>query len=258
VEGHTPDDTKRKKRAQTRKERLSRHSLTHSLCGTEATEQRGWAAAATVAAAMPTEDMPAGVAARRDYHEEGKKLVASLGQNAHIHGYRSMDPIYTDQETGGKIFVGNDSAARAADQHAERITHVVNCTEELKNYCASNRSMRYLRLNISYWQSCGDSRAPLPTTDAKVMAWLEDTLFPFVDGCLAKGENVLVHCLAGAHRAGTTGVLLLMQKTGMPAAEATKAAKVLRPAINPIGDFPLLLQRFERHRRGHRQSEEGS
>ena len=55
----------------------------------------------------------------------------------------------------------------------------------------------------------------------------------------------MVHCLAGAHRAGTTGVLLIMHKTGLGAAEATKAAKQLRPAINPISDFPELLNVYE-------------
>ena len=46
---------------------------------------------------------------------------------------------------------------------------------------------------------------------------------------------MLVHCLAGAHRAGTTGCMLLMYKAGMPPGEAIKSAKKLRPVIDPIG-----------------------
>ena len=54
-----------------------------------------------------------------------------------------------------------------------------------------------------------------------------------------------MHCLAGAHRAGTTGCLLLMHKEGLSAADAVKAAKQLRPVINPIGSLPTLLRVFE-------------
>ena len=111
---------------------------------------------------------------------------------------------------------------------------------------SSSPSIAYLRFNIAYWQSCGDGSQPLPRPTADAIQWIKSTLFPFVDSALARGDNVLVHCLAGAHRAGTTGVLLLMHKTGMGAAEATAAAKALRPAINPIGDFPLLLETFEK------------
>lgn len=39
-------------------------------------------------------------------------------------------------------------------------------------------------------------------------------LFAFIEGALAKGECVMVHCLAGAHRAGTTGVSCLIHFTG--------------------------------------------
>jgi protein-tyrosine phosphatase len=33
----------------------------------------------------------------------------------------------------------------------------------------------------------------------------------FIDEALKRGENVMVHCLAGAHRAGTTGVSYMMK-----------------------------------------------
>ena len=80
-----------------------------------------------------------------------------------------------------------------------------------------------------------------------LLAFVAD-LFEFVDECLAEGGNVLVHCLAGAHRAGTSGCLLLMYKHGVGAQDAIKAAKRLRPIINPIGSLPGLLLFFEKHR----------
>ena len=181
-----------------------------------------------------------------DYSEEGRKLLAALGAGAghNRSGYHIMDVVWADPVTGGKVYVGNETAARDADKHPENISHVVNCTDDLPNYRESNPRMVYLRFNVSYWQSCGgaDFRR---RSDAEIAQWLDDTVFAFVDGALAKGENVLVHCLAGAHRAGTTGVLLLMHKSGLGAAEATSAAKQLRPAINPICDFPELLRLYE-------------
>ena len=60
------------------------------------------------------------------------------------------------------------------------------------------------------------------------------------------GNNVLIHCLAGAHRAGTTGVLTLMYFMKLSADEAHKLAVSIRPVINPISDFPDLLELYEK------------
>ena len=118
------------------------------------------------------------------------------------------------------------------------------------------------------------------------MAFVQQ-LFDFVEGALAAGSSVLIHCLAGAHRAGTTGCLLLMHKTGLGADQvrtsrclrhfgtlhmtamlgphdlpttsltyfvtwradqATRMAQAARPVINPIGGLPKLLRTFETDR----------
>ena len=88
-----------------------------------------------------------------------------------------------------------------------------------------------------------------------------DPLFAFIDSALSKGNSVLVHCLAGAHRAGTTGCLCLMHYAGesqshcfagfgltrpdMDASTAVAAAKKLRPVIDPIGHLPEFLHRYQ-------------
>ena len=56
---------------------------------------------------------------------------------------------------------------------------------------------------------------------------------------------MLIHCLAGAHRAGTAGVASLMHLCGFDARTATRIAQTARPAINPIGSFPDLLAALE-------------
>ena len=134
-----------------------------------------------------------------DYSEEGRKLLARMGvqPGRPTSGYNKLDALWSDPKTGGTIFVGNEQAARVADAH---VTHVVNCTDDIPNYKESSPGMSYLKFNVSYWQSCGGSRDFRRKSDSEITEWLESTVFPFVNGALAKGENVLVHCLAGAHR----------------------------------------------------------
>jgi hypothetical protein len=69
-------------------------------------------------------------------------------------------------------------------------------------------------------------------------------LFDFVDAALASGGSVLIHCLAGAHRAGTTGVCCLMRHYGLSPADAIAMAQSLRPVINPIKHLPEFLRRY--------------
>ena len=63
---------------------------------------------------------------------------------------------------------------------------------------------------------------------------------------LSRGDNVLVHCLAGAHRAGTTGCACLMHFGGLDVQQAISVAKKLRPIIDPIGTLPALLHNLHK------------
>ena len=47
----------------------------------------------------------------------------------------------------------------------------------------------------------------------------------FIDAALEDGKNVMVHCLAGAHRAGTVGVSYMMKSGRMSYTEALRVAK---------------------------------
>ena len=76
-------------------------------------------------------------------------------------------------------------------------------------------------------------------------------LFDFVQRALSSGGSVLVHCASGMHRAGATGVLLRMFKSGERAKQATERAQAARPVINPDdlsgpdGTLPRLLRMYE-------------
>ena len=198
---------------------------------------------------MPVEDLPAGVGARRDYTAEGQRLLRSLGVDAGKGGHHDLDVIWRHPSSGGCIFVGNDTAARgpAATLLAQGITHIVNATDDLANYLEGAPELSYLRFNVADWQTAGDRQAEHLSSRDVQLAFVQ-RLFDFVDQATLSGGSVLVHCLAGAHRAGTTGALLLMHKAGHSVGEATRAAKAARPIINPIGGLPKLLSMYEQAR----------
>lgn len=152
-----------------------------------------------------------------NYDDEARNLFASLGLDPSGAGksniYNPMDAIYCDQTTGGKVFVGNDAAAKNLPELQSRgVTHVVNCTDNLPLY--HEGTLTYLRFNIAYFPAQPDVQVFLAS------------MFDFVDAALAQGGSVLVHCLAGAHRAGTTGCLLLMRFMNM-----TQCVLVTKPTI---------------------------
>jgi protein-tyrosine phosphatase len=57
--------------------------------------------------------------------------------------------------------------------------------------------------------------------------------FEWIDRALENGHNVLIHCLAGAHRAGTTAIAYLMHKVKLDLRSAIISAKLCRPIIHP-------------------------
>ena len=188
---------------------------------------------------------------RSSFDNEAHKLFASLGitdPGELSPRYAPLDPIWPAYATvfpGGRervrgerpaaaaIYVGNDAAARDADVLRHHgITHVVNTTSNLANYHVG--AFRYLRWDV----------VAAPTHPPQRLLSFVRPLFEFLDEALAAGDSVLIHCLAGAHRAGTTGCLALMHKTSCTRREAVRAAKAARPCINPIAS-PELLARYE-------------
>jgi protein-tyrosine phosphatase len=56
----------------------------------------------------------------------------------------------------------------------------------------------------------------------------------------------MVHCLAGAHRAGTTGVSYMMRAGNLKYIEARKIAKQRRSVVDPFANLEQLLIRLEK------------
>jgi protein-tyrosine phosphatase len=62
-----------------------------------------------------------------------------------------------------------------------------------------------MRFGVSLWRE-----SPHMNTAEGVLKFFEEC-HNFIENSLNDGKNVMVHCMAGAHRAGTAGVSYMMK-----------------------------------------------
>lgn len=123
---------------------------------------------------------------------------------------------------------------------ARGVTAVVNCTTNIE--CFHTDQLQYYTFDVAFW------RRQVAKTGTDASHFLKPVL-TFITNVINRGESVLVHCLAGAHRAGTTGIICLMHFEGLSSREGIRTAKSRRPIIEPIGDFRELLGRCDELKR---------
>ena len=206
-----------------------------------------------------------------DYHKEGDALLQRLNLDSQTIGdiksrrtkskkgdkeYNSLDPIYKRPHSPATIYGGDRHTASDINLlKKHRITSVVNCTRpadtgELPNYCQGSNCIRYYEFPIATWsyylfpnKSREEWLEGTPPTQQELMKVRDffQRMFQFVQDALDRNESVLVHCLAGAHRAGSCGVSLLMYFLDIELPRAVFLAKLCRPIIDPIGSLPKVL-----------------
>lgn len=184
--------------------------------------------------------------ARPDFDEEARKLWRRLNlpESGPELGSRfnEADVVWAHPKTRALFFIGDISIASSRESLREkRITNIVNCQEEgSENFFEKDPALSYYRLPITHWQDAPNGRSAMG-----LLCYLAP-FFGWVDERLARGENVMVHCLAGAHRAGTAGTAYVMYKTGLGAKDAVKHVQACREIVEPIYDFADLLRILER------------
>lgn len=191
------------------------------------------------------------------YDELAKDIFSTLGRKQGSKQYKALDSIYVHPENGATVYIGNIHASRSQKLlETKNISAIVNCTadgrlsfENQEN--SKGVAYKYLRFSIAQWPKFFHSRAQTPESVLEYVNQMID----FVEDSLDEGHSVLIHCLAGAHRAGTTGVLYLMAKHDISKTRATKLAKELRPIIDPIGTLKDLLQLVEDSRDAIREDD---
>ena len=159
--------------------------------------------------------------------------------------YNHLDAIYKHPKTGATIFCGDRIASVSPGLlDANGITHLVNCTAgvgEIKNVFENDRGefkdkYKYYRFPISNF-------CDFITEENESVDKFVDPLYSFIDSALENGKNVLVFCLAGAHRAGTTATSCLIYYEKMDPETAIRVAKSRRSVMDPIHKLPYFLMR---------------
>ena len=185
----------------------------------------------------------AGGGASLDFDAEAHKLFKALNIDPSTRSnslYAPLDPVWRSP-AGGTIYVGNQTAAEDLRLlKSLGITRVVNCTHgagAIPNFHVGQ--LLYYTFPIAQWS------AHVKGTNAGVLAF-SDPMFKFIEDAISRGESVLVHCLAGAHRAGTTGTACLIHFCKMAPPEAIRTAKTCRRIIDIIGQLPEFLTRLHK------------
>jgi hypothetical protein len=159
--------------------------------------------------------------------------------------YSHLDAIWNHPTSGGVVYVGNYMAAMNLDTlRKHNIKAIVNCQgEESQNHFEDDSTdITYHRFVVS--RLARDVVYPsaliadqTTTTTTALAGGFQET-FDFIQHYLDKGQSVLIHCLAGAHRAGAVGTAWIMYCTRKSVSESLKIVKERRPIISPFG--PLL------------------
>ena len=154
-----------------------------------------------------------------DYDEEARKIFKQLGlpdprentqkekSDEWANWYGMPSVVYVHPRTGAKFYIGDESAAGNLDCLVKnKIFHIVNAQGDRgRCYHEKDKRFQYLRFAISNSQNYPDIETP-----EGVLKFFAPT-HCFIEENLEAGNNVMVHCMAGAHRAGTTGVSYLMR-----------------------------------------------
>jgi protein-tyrosine phosphatase len=168
--------------------------------------------------------------------EEEKKEEHGFG----INPWNDMDAIYKHPIGKGTIFVGNKIAAENLSLLKQlKVTRVINCTfDNLSVPNFHEKHFKYYNFAIRNWNKY------ITSANSTILEFIYP-VFRFIDPAIEKGENVLVHCYLGAHRAGTLATACLMYYENLDVASAISKAKTLRPIVNPRGKLKEFLYKFE-------------
>jgi len=182
-----------------------------------------------------------------DFDAEGQKLLAAADRCAEakqyeVEDYENLNMLWEHPETGARLYVGNERAAASSGSLLELgIGGIVRCLDDAgKARSDPGEPWEFLHFPIACWHKTGLGR-----TD-KGVAQIVAPLVGFASDHLVGGRSILIHCLAGAHRAGTAGTICIMYLCQLDAHSAICAAKTARPCIELLAHLAALPRRFHR------------
>eukprot|EP01017_Pseudomicrothorax_dubius_P036688 TRINITY_DN5277_c0_g1_i1.p1 TRINITY_DN5277_c0_g1~~TRINITY_DN5277_c0_g1_i1.p1 ORF type:complete len:223 (+),score=38.34 TRINITY_DN5277_c0_g1_i1:49-669(+) len=141
-----------------------------------------------------------------------------------------IEPTYTE----GGLFLGNMGDAMDLELLQKcNITSVLSVADETNIIYPRTLIKSHLKVNYVV-----DS----PYFDIK--PYFNDCI-DFIERRRKKGDNVLVHCMAGISRSATVVIAYMMKVYGYSVREAFKYIASLRPIIKPNSGFYYQLREFE-------------
>ena len=148
--------------------------------------------------------------------------------------HQTMNPIW--QVGTAVLWLGGWHCANDWELMEEHnIKHVVNCTGPVPSHPDLGR-----KGGTTFYRFMVTRGAEAPN----VLDFFRP-VFEGIVAALAAGKSVLIHCRAGAHRAGTTACAAIMHLAGLGAEDATRLVKKSRQAVHISGDFQHLLKRLQ-------------
>lgn len=204
-------------------------------------------------------------AARRldatDFDDEAHRLFRQLNLKPTLADrYENLNAIWKHNNNdstsgGGTVYVGNAVAAGDRATLDERnICAIINCQgNQSQNFFEDDAKFTYHRFVVTTLstrvclQHYRKNRTGVAVAAAQpaLQGGFQD-VFDFIQGHIERGNSVLIHCLAGAHRAGAVGTAWIMYKTGMDVNSALALAQKCRPIISPFGLLLEVLHHLEK------------
>lgn len=157
------------------------------------------------------------------YEDAAQRIFEHVGYK---NSFEKQDAVWENEKTKARVYVGGESAASNLELlQSTNVKRIVNCRGNVENTLENEKSLKFFKMPITSWASSN-----LDTSE-KVWDFLKD-LFAFVDEGLENGESVLIHCLAGAHRAPTTAAAYLLYKTHKDITDVAIHLKACRPIVD--------------------------
>lgn len=139
-------------------------------------------------------------------------------------------PSYPNEIVPGKLYLGSASCANERAIADLRITHVVSVVERRFVAPAGEQLL-----------------CQIPDEDSADLTPVLRQALPFIDGALAGGGRVLVHCERGASRSVSVVCAHLMRASGgtLALADALDAVRAQRPCAQPNAGFLAQLEEVD-------------
>lgn len=176
-----------------------------------------------------------------DFDAAAEEILKQAKENP-LTPYSPFNAIWKHPESGASLYIANAASAKSREVlESHGIGTLVCCLDFNQNLGPFEEveGTKCLYFPVSCW------REAAPDKSVKSVAKVVSPLLEFVTSEMGQGRSVMIHCLAGCHRAGTAGIACLMQLCNLDFKSATTAAKAARPSIDPMAHLSALLRKLE-------------